>query len=140
MTLKEFVIAFDGLYHNDIALIEDFFIKNNLETEALGMISKLAYKKAQKDTHTLETVKFNVSMLALNSYRDYYPKDFADLLQRASFKVAIGEDITKTDLWEKLKENVPKHTLKKNGLMWRDLYELLTKNDIYFKGEAKRQK
>lgn len=137
MKLKEFVIAYGDMYDNDISLIKNFLIKCNLETEAIGMISELAYKKAQKDTNTLSVIKGNVTMLSMNNYRDYYPKDFADLLQKASLAMAIGEDITKhKSLWEALKENVPQHSLKQ-GLMWRDLYDLLTQNDIYFKGEKK---
>lgn len=137
MKLKEFVIAFGDMYSNDISLIQDYLIKSNLEIEAIDMISKLTYQKAQKDTRLLEIVKGNVSMLSMNSYRDYYPKEFADLLQKASLEMAIGEDITKHKaLWEDLKEKVPQHTLKQ-GLMWRPLYDLLHQNNIYFKGESK---
>lgn len=135
MTIKEFATAYGGLYDNDISLIRDFFVQNNLETEAISMISTLAYQKSQKDTHTLELIKGNVAVLAMNNYRDSYPKDFANLLQRASFEIAIGVDITKTCLWEELKESVPKHTLKQCSV-WRDLHELLTKNNVYFKGET----
>lgn len=137
MKLKEFVIAYGDMYDNDISLIKDFFIRCNLETEAIGMISELAYRKAQKDTNVLSVIKGNVSMLSMNNYRDYYPKEFADLLQKASLSMAIGEDITKhKSLWEELKENVPKYSLKQ-GLMWRDLYDLLAQNNIHFKGENK---
>lgn len=135
MKLKEFVLAFGDMYENDITLIKDFLTQNNLETEAIGMISKLAYEKSYKDSHSLEVMKGNVTMLSMNNYRDYYPKEFADLLQKASLAMAIGEDITTyKGLWEELKASVPQHSLK-YGLMWKDLHELLTKNNIYFKGE-----
>lgn len=137
MKLKEFVIAYGDMYDNDISLIKDFFIKCNLETEAIGMISELAYSKAHKDTNALSIIKGNVNMLSMNNYRDYYPKEFADLLQKASLSMAIGEDITKQkSLWEALKENVPKYSLKQD-LMWKDLYDLLSENNIHFKGESK---
>lgn len=135
MTIKEFAIMYDGIYENDIALIEAYICQSGQEIEAISMIGNLAKNKAERDTNLLNTIRGNVCMLSLNSYRDYYPKKFADLLQQASFLLAIGIDITKSErLWERLKEEVPKHELKK-GLMWRDLHELLRGNNIFFMGE-----
>lgn len=57
MTLKEFILAYGDMYNNDMVLIQDYFIKSGLETEAIDMISKLAYHKAQKDTRSLDIIK-----------------------------------------------------------------------------------
>lgn len=136
MKLKEYVDIYGAFFASDMELIRDYILRENLELEAIQMIGELAREKAQKDTHLLEMIKGNVAMLAMNNYRNWYSDEFADLLQRASFAIALGEDITaRKELWEELKETVPKHELRKGGLIWRELHEILSKNNIKFNGE-----
>lgn len=132
-TLKEYVKQYGG-FIDDLSIIKQFIIGNGIEEEAIKMLAELSDHKMELLKHRLDVIKGNVAMLSMNSYRDYYEKDFADLLQQASFFVGMGEDIMQSTIWQKLKEEVPKHKLQK-GLLWRDLHELLTKNGIKFKGE-----
>ncbi len=131
-TLKEYVEQYGG-FIDDLGIIKQFIIGNGLEEEAIKMLAELSEIKINSLKQGMYAFRGNVQMLSMNNYRDFYEKDFADLLQKASFFVAIGQDIKQYEFWEKLKEEVPKHKI--NLLLWNDLHELLTKNGIKFKGE-----
>lgn len=131
--LRDCVLQYDS-FMDDLSIIKQFIIENELEEEAVKMLAELSEIKIHSLKQNMYVLKGNVAMLSMNSYRDYYEKDFADLLQQASFFVGMGEDIMQSTIWQKLKEEVPKHKLQK-GLLWNDLHEILTKNGIKFKGE-----
>lgn len=135
MRLKEFLEQYGDFVGDDITLIQKFIQHNGLELEAITMLANIAHAKTSLDKLNLDKIRGNVSLLSYNDYRDFYPKDIADKFRRASYDLAIGEDVTKMGYWDWFVENVPKIKLVKGGLLWRDLYELLRKNGLYFLGE-----
>ena len=136
MRLKDFIEANECFFNDDMALIKAFIIENQRELDAIQMIGALAASKAETDTRRLAMTESHVLMLSMNSYRDFYPQQLADLLTKASYLVAIGMDITKyPGVMDELRKQVPMHD--RADLLYRNLHEVLKSNGIYFRDEIK---
>ena len=133
MRLFNYAKCYSG-FLDDMEIIKRFLVENNLEKEAISMISYLSESKIDKQQQEIDRIKSRVHEMSVCSYAAVYEPKLADLLQRANVLLSIDYDISpKSKLMKDLREEVPKHKI---GLYLNiDLHEFLKSNGIYFKGE-----
>ena len=133
MKLIKYVETYSGML-DDMQIIKRFFIENDLESEAVAMLSDISESKILKLRDELYFLRGNIEMFSMNTYAKFYPRELADVLERATLRIFLGEDISKDEaIMGELRKAVPKHKI--NGLLRAELHEILIKNGIYFKGE-----
>lgn len=133
----EKLIKIHGNKKSVMEIIKMYFQMNNLETEAISMISDLAASAASKNKKELHDIKGNLANVALANYSTYFePKVVADLLTSASCYVTANENIHPMILKE-LAYQIPQIALGSKPI-WVPLLEVLHANGIYFKDEESR--
>lgn len=134
MRLIDYVNWYSGSL-DDMEIIKRFLVENDLEGEAISMISYLSESKIDKQRREIDRIKSRVHEMSICSYVAVYEPKLADLLQRANVLLSIDYDITRSvNLMKDLREEVPKHKI--SFYLNKDLHEFLRKNGIYFKGES----
>lgn len=136
MILLDYCNAFSG-FLNDMQIIEKFLVDNNLESEAISLISSLAESKIDKQRKENDKIKEKVREMSICTYAAFYEPELANLLQVIQLRLSIneGDELAQAPKFmNSLREEVPKHRL--NVLMNRGVLKFLHDNGIYFKDET----
>lgn len=133
VTLRELVEHQKWNDATDIQVIKAFFETNNLEEEAIDLISCLTQSKIRKIKDKYAMAEDWICMLPSKYLYENYDLDTADHLHRLELNYLInGGKLSKTQLkWAK--ENVP--NLKMPEAYFNPLIEWLKKKDVRFKDE-----
>ena len=137
-TLKELVAMQTFTGKSDLDIIQDWFVENEMESEGIDLMNRLAKIKIDKQSFELGKLKGSLSMYGGT---DVLYKEFGNKIGGKLDKIIIlfilGYDIEKEYVghFEWLKETIP--TLKCPKIFWREFYDWLASKGIYFLGENK---
>lgn len=136
VTLKELVNAFYAERPSDLQLIKQYFIKNNLEEEAIQMIVDLSKAQIGKFKRRLESIEMLASWLPVSYLFDNYDKKTAiNLMDLELDYLTTGYETNEYKLSDQrfrwAKENIP--NIKEPEAYLNALIDYLEQNEIKFK-------
>ena len=135
VTLKELVNAPYIERPSDLQIIKHYFTENDLEEEAIQMISELSESKVRKLKLKLEVAQMWTSYLGSKYLYEKYDLETADKLHTLELDfISYGMQLSDKRM-EWAKENVP--NIKEPEIYFRPLIDYLEQNGIKFK-ERKR--
>lgn len=131
-TLKQLMAEYPIL--TDIEIIKQYFIDNNMETQAIDLMRELSVERLRKVEHENAVIKGNVLMFIPTHQTTTWSKQLQSAVERATLYTMIHEELPES-LLQYLAQEIPKYELPK--LFYLDLYTKLKEKGIYFKGDEK---
>lgn len=121
---------------SDIEVIKQFFVLNDMEEQAIDLISELAKSKVQKLKQKNYMAEEWVTILPSKYLYEKYDLDIADRMHMMELDFLMnGGELSKKKLkWAK--ENVP--NIKEPECYFNPLIEYLEENGINFKERKKK--
>ena len=133
VTLQELIEDQKWNGMNDLQIIKNFFVMNDMEEEAIKMISELSEEKVNKLKHKLRIAKEWTAYLPSKCLYEDYDLDTADMLHSLELYFLTNDCKLAGSYLKWAKENIPNIKLPK--AYFRPLIEWMDDEGIRFKGE-----
>ena len=125
----------------DLQIIKMFIEENDLESEAIKLISDLSESKLNKQQRLIDNFSnwapYSIG-LKINNPKENLSDETATELEKLILCCLCEKDLTHSGLYDWAKENVPK--IKLPYFFFRPAVDYLAEYGIYFKGENKGEK
>lgn len=131
ITLKELVENQEFAGVSDIQVIESFFTLNDLEEDAIDLISKLTKSKVSKIKTRYIMADSWICMLPSKYLYENYNLDIADHLHNLELNFLMNNGELSNECLNWAKENIP--NIKMPQVYFRPLIDWLEEKNIKFK-------
>ena len=130
ITLKQLVAEQPYTEKTDIQIIKEYFIQNNMEEEAIDIISEISKVKISKLKNKHQMSEIWVNALPSKYLYENYDLDIADRLHSLELNYIVNGGYLSKSYLKWAKENIPNITMPK--VYFQPLIEYLTDNKIDF--------
>lgn len=134
ITLNQLVQEQKASGLSDIDIIRIFFESNDMEVEAIEMISEIAQTKVEKQKREIYMMKEWTAYLPSKYLYENYDLDTADMLHTLELDFLMNNRKLSTSRLKWAQENIP--NIKKPQVYFVPLIEWLKDNAIQFKNES----
>lgn len=137
-TLRELVQMQQFTQESDEEIIVKWFLENEKTVEGIDIISKLTKKKIENDEHKYGVLIGNLAMYngtsnLIRGYGEEIGLKLDSIIRLYILGYDIKEQYPAHYTW--LRDTIP--TLKEPKIFWREFYDWLHDNGIYFMEEQK---
>lgn len=130
ITLKQLVAEQSYTGKTDIQIIKEYFIQNNMEEEAIDIISEISKVKISKLKNKHQMSEIWVNALPSKYLYENYDLDIADRLHSLELNYIVNGGYLSKSYLKWAKENIPNITMPE--VYFQPLIEYLSDNKIDF--------